>query len=188
MLLRPQDFLNMRDEQRKLIKAYLKDCHVVLLLAGIIIWCKRVRVVLLTDAYSSFFLCNGLPWRFEASFPSLCEVSEQWFHSCQPSHGTKYLLTNCHWNSLFQVLTRLKQALFFFCPSEGVITPEIFVCDNVSTKLTNLPFPCWRNIHRLDCLCCNGINAVKDSQMKPETPNASDTSPHSWSKMQIETF
>ena len=112
----------------------------------------------------------------------------KWFHSCQPSHGTKYLWTNHHWNSLFQVLTRLKQALFFFCPSEGVITPEIFVCDNVSTKLTNLPFPCWRNIHRLDCLCCSGINAVKDSQMKPETPNASDTSPHSWSKMQIETF
>ena len=119
MLLRPQDFLNMHDDQRKLVKAYLKDCHVVLLLAGIMIWCKRVRVVLLTDAYSSFFLCNGLPWRFEALFPSLCEVSEQWFHSCQPSHGTKYLLTNRHWNSLFQVLTRLKQALFFFLPIWG---------------------------------------------------------------------
>ena len=114
MLLRPQDFLNMLDYQRKLIKAYLKDCSVILLLAGIMIWCNHVRVVLLTDAYSSFFLCNGLPWRFEALFPSICEVSEQWFHSFQPSHGTKYLLTNCHWNSLFQVLTRLKQTLVFF--------------------------------------------------------------------------
>ena len=89
----------------------------------------------------------------------------------------------------FPSIDSIKTNFGFFCPPESVITPEIFVCDNVSTKLTIiLPFPCWRNIHRLDCLCCSGINAVKDSQMKPETPNASDASPHSWSKMQIETF
>ena len=119
MLSRPQNFLNMRDYQRKLIKACLKNCNVILLLTGIIPWSKRVRVVLLTGAYSSFFLCNGLPLQFDASFPSLCEVSDQWFHSWQHSHGAKCLLTNVTGNLLSKYWLKIKTSFGFFLPPWG---------------------------------------------------------------------
>ena len=88
----------------------------------------------------------------------------------------------------FPSIDSIKTNFGFFLPTWGCYYTRNLCLWQLSTKLTNLPFPCWRNIHRLDCLCCSGINAVKDSPMKPETPNASDGSPHSWSKMQIETF
>ena len=88
----------------------------------------------------------------------------------------------------FPSIDSIKTNFGFFLPTWGCYYTRNLCLWQLSTKLTNLPFPCWRNIHRLDCLCCSGINAVKDSQMKPETPNASDASPHSWSKMQIETL
>lgn len=191
MLLRIQDILNMSDYQRKIIKAYLSGerflslfqlklgkvwllcwLHTLLIIILFgedcnVIFCplvtrSEVHVCHFIDVYPSFLLCNGIPWRFEA-FPHFKKLLNKGSTSCRLSHGTMYSLTNCHWKSPLRCQLEINKLCFISRPHEVVITPKIFVCVNLSTKLTNFPFQCRRNIQVIDYLCPSGINGVKDS-------------------------
>ena len=117
MLSRPQDFLNMRDYQRKLIKACLKDCNVIRLLAGIMPWSKRVHVVLLTGAY--LLLLFSLQWPSFTiwSFISLTLWSFRSMVSFLSAQSwCKYLLTNVTGNLLSKYWLKIKTSFGFFLP------------------------------------------------------------------------
>ena len=95
---------------------------------------------------------------------------------------TQYILT-WDWNKFLFFSGRLR--------SSSQLSPKIIVRANFRTKSTNLLLRWDTHTRSIDLLALESAHSVievKDSQMKPETPNASHTTPHFWREMQMATL
>ena len=114
---------------------FSEDCNVILLLTR-----SEARANRFIEVYSSLLVCNGLPRRLEA-FPHFVNIPNKGFILFGTFTEQIFVKRPSLEISFPSIDLRLKQALAFFRPLEVVyITPEIFVCDNLRTKIMIFPF------------------------------------------------
>ena len=142
--------------------------------------------------YASFFLCNGLPRRFEA-FSHSVKLPNKGFVLVSAVTTQNITLKTVSGDLLSQYWLEIETSFCFLPAAWGrQLSPKIIVRDNFRTKETNLLLRWWRYTHTFNRFSRSGIRTFRHwSQglaMKPETPNASHATPHFWREMQMKTL